>query len=190
MFIVGHVRARCTSLLIVVTAGVACVGESPRAASPTTTPAPHAQAAPALDRDVADVVEKILSSAEHPGLTGASIPDVVADLRPLYDAEPDRLLWFDGARPVRAAEATVAAVAAAAESTASIRPTTMCRCSWISGAPSGPDHRRRPIARVRRWPQRRRRTYPACCAQRPRRSRDDELGIHDRAEAGRFRTRS
>ena len=64
---------------------------------------------------MADVVEKIFSSAEHPGLTSASFPDVVADLRPLYEAEPDPLLWFERATPIRAAEATVRAVAAAAD---------------------------------------------------------------------------
>lgn len=120
------VRCACAdgaALLIVMLAGAASLGSSAPAASPAalraippaTTAAVGGQAPPAPEPGVADVVEKVFSSAEHPGLTSASFPDVVADLRPLYEAEPDRLLWFDRATPIQAAEPTLRAVAAAAD---------------------------------------------------------------------------
>jgi murein L,D-transpeptidase YcbB/YkuD len=117
MPIVRYTQAVWAPLLIVTVSSIACGGQSaPPAASATRSVAgvsPETRST--LEPGVAEVVEKILSSADHPGLTSALIPDVAADLRPLYEAEPDRLLWFDGATPVRAAAATVAAVAAAAD---------------------------------------------------------------------------
>ena len=117
MPIVRCVRTVWAPLLILTVGSVACVGQSEPAGTSATPPAAavRGETPPTLESGVGEVVEKILSSAEHPGLTNALIPDVAADLRPLYEAEPDRLLWFDGATPVRAAEATVAAVAAAAD---------------------------------------------------------------------------
>ena len=99
--------------------GFACSGATPPssgAPSANTTLAER-QAAPvaALDADVAATVEKVLTSAEHPGLTWPSIPDVVGVLKPLYDAEPDRLFWFDGTVPAPVLESTLATLAAAAE---------------------------------------------------------------------------
>jgi murein L,D-transpeptidase YcbB/YkuD len=70
---------------------------------------------PALEAEVADAVEKVLAAAEHPGLTWGSIGDVTAELRPLYGAEPDRLLWFNGPTPLPAVERTVATLAAAGD---------------------------------------------------------------------------
>ena len=84
-------------------------------AAPGAGSAERQAAPPALDPDVAATVDKILSSAEHPELTWSDIPDVAADLKLLYDAEPDKLLWFDGASPAATLEGTLAAVAAAAD---------------------------------------------------------------------------
>jgi murein L,D-transpeptidase YcbB/YkuD len=104
-------------------AATACAGETPRAATDqraptavgsapaTTQPAP----VPALDPAVDATIASVLASAQHPGLTSTAIPDVVEDLKPLYAAEADRLLWFDGAVPVPAIERTLTALAAAAD---------------------------------------------------------------------------
>ena len=67
------------------------------------------------DPDVAATVAHVLSSADHPGLKWGKIPDVAPVLRALYDAEPDRLFWFNGTAPVPRLEATVAALSAAAD---------------------------------------------------------------------------
>ena len=48
-------------------------------------------------------------------MTWSSITDVAPALRLLYDAEPDRLLWFDGARPAAHVATTIATIAAAGE---------------------------------------------------------------------------
>jgi len=115
-------RAAWRLVIIASLSGAACTGDATPPAM-TVAPAPAAGAGsterrvapPALDPDVAATVDKILSSAEHPELTWSDIPDVAADLKLLYDAEPDKLLWFDGASPAATLEGTLAAVAAAAD---------------------------------------------------------------------------
>jgi murein L,D-transpeptidase YcbB/YkuD len=67
------------------------------------------------DPDVVSTIERVFTAAEHPSLAWGSIPDVVPILRPLYDAEPDRLLWFNGPTPVPSVERTLAALTAAGE---------------------------------------------------------------------------
>jgi len=74
-------------------------------AEPTGTP----------DVEVAQTVEKVLGSAQHPALRWPSIGDVAALLRKFYDGEPDRLLWFAGNAPVPAAEGALACVERAAD---------------------------------------------------------------------------
>lgn len=69
----------------------------------------------AADPDVTATIERVLASAEHPHLASGSIPDVVPILRPLYGAEPDRLLWFEGMAPLPAVERTLATLAAAGD---------------------------------------------------------------------------
>ncbi|HET9369742.1 MAG TPA: L,D-transpeptidase family protein [Vicinamibacterales bacterium] len=75
------------------------------------------QAGPARPPDsaVAAIVAEMLASAEHPGLKWRAIPDVVAALRPLYDAEPDRLVWIDGTTPSASLDATLAALRSAGD---------------------------------------------------------------------------
>ena len=73
------------------------------------------QSAAQLDPDVAFTLEQALSSAEHPELKWGRIPDVAPVLKPLYDAESDRLFWFEGTTPVAKLEGTLAALAAAGE---------------------------------------------------------------------------
>ena len=75
------------------------------------------QAGPArpADSPVAAIVAGMLASAEHPGLKWRAIPDVVAALRPLYDAEPDRLVWIDGTTPSASLDATLAALRSAGD---------------------------------------------------------------------------
>src|SRR5262245_55622385 len=77
--------------------------------------AKQAPSAGARQDSVADVVQSILTSGEHPGLKWGSIGDVTADLTPLYEAEPDRLLWFDGSSPLPSLPRTLAAIAAAGD---------------------------------------------------------------------------
>ena len=90
--------------------------EPPLNVSPAPAPsAPPPAPAPVLDPDVAATVDTVLSSAEHPGLEWGKIPDVVAALKPLYDAEPDRLFWFDGGTPSAAIDRTLATLSAAGD---------------------------------------------------------------------------
>ena len=70
---------------------------------------------PVLDPDVAATINRVLASAEHPGLTSGRIPDVAPVLKPLYEAEPDGLFWFDGTAPVAGLKGTLAALAAAGD---------------------------------------------------------------------------
>lgn len=65
------------------------------------------------DAEVTATVDQVLASTAHPGLTWGAIPDVVAALKPHYDAETDRLLWFEGDRPGPLVEVTLATLAAA-----------------------------------------------------------------------------
>lgn len=66
---------------------------------------------PAADPEVATVVTQVLGTARHPRLRAAAISDVSRELWPLYDAESDRLLWFEGSRPLPSVQGAVLAVA-------------------------------------------------------------------------------
>jgi murein L,D-transpeptidase YcbB/YkuD len=107
-------RLPVLSLLLI---GFACSGAAtPPSATLAATSAPvDRQAVPvaAPNDEVAATVDKVLAAAELPGLTWASISDVVSVLKPLYDAEPDRLFWFDGTVPAPVLASTVAALATA-----------------------------------------------------------------------------
>ena len=76
---------------------------------------PQAARDPRWNQEVADIVEQVLGSAKHPGLTWGTIPDVAATLKPLYDAEPDRLVWFDGTTRRPVVESTLATLRAAGD---------------------------------------------------------------------------
>jgi murein L,D-transpeptidase YcbB/YkuD len=65
--------------------------------------------------EVAATVDRVLTSGEHPNLTWGSIPDITGVLKPLYDSEPDKLLWFDGATLTAAIQSALAAIAAAGD---------------------------------------------------------------------------
>jgi L,D-transpeptidase YcbB len=111
-------RQRHVAVFILAVAAIGCrAAESTEApqqtvAPPTgTTPA----ARPVLDPDVVGTVDRVLASATHPEIKWGSIPDVVPALKPLYDAEPDRLFWFTGTAPVSTLESTVAALAHAGD---------------------------------------------------------------------------
>ena len=99
-----HLRARIavtTSLLLMAVLAAVAAKQAPSVG--------------AREDRVADVVQSILTSGEHPGLKWGSIGDVTADLAPLYEAEPDRLLWFDGSSPLPSLHRTLAAIAAAGD---------------------------------------------------------------------------
>lgn len=61
----------------------------------------------AVDPDVAGTVTRLLGGAQHPALKWSAIGDVSSELWALYGAEPDRLLWFDGERPLPAIDGAV-----------------------------------------------------------------------------------
>ena len=110
-------RPFCTTAVLLALVSASC--GSPAAPPPppaVQTPAPAATSTPVAataDAEVTATVDQVLTSATHPGLQWGSIPDVAPALKPLYDAEADRLLWFDGARPGAQLERTLATVAAA-----------------------------------------------------------------------------
>jgi murein L,D-transpeptidase YcbB/YkuD len=58
-----------------------------------------AQDIPTADPDVAATVEHVLTAAQHPDLKWPDIPYMAPVLKAAYEAEPDRLLWFDGTTP-------------------------------------------------------------------------------------------
>ena len=58
------------------------------------------RAAEGPDPDVAATVTMVITSGRHPEMAWPELPDVVPTLKELYDAEPDRLLWFSGTQPV------------------------------------------------------------------------------------------
>ncbi len=106
-------RALAISALL---SAAACGGGPPVPPAPASVPLPSdSSTVVALDPEVAATVDQVLVSAQHPGLTWSAIPDVAAALKTAYDAEPDRLLWFDGARPVATLDRAVAALAAAGD---------------------------------------------------------------------------
>ena len=72
-------------------------------------------AAGPADPDVVAVVDRVFSSSEHPGLKWSAIPDTVPTLKPLYDAEGDRLMWFERNAPVPGVERALAAIGAAGD---------------------------------------------------------------------------
>ena len=67
------------------------------------------------DPDVAATLAMVLTSARHPELAWPDLPDVVSTLKELYDAEPDRLLWFTGTQPVPGVAGLVRGLALADE---------------------------------------------------------------------------
>jgi murein L,D-transpeptidase YcbB/YkuD len=85
---------------------------------PSVTNAPVSIGTPVAstaDPEVTATVEQVLATAVHPGLTWGTIPDVVPAVKPHYDAEADRLLWFDGERPGPLIDVTLGTLAAAAD---------------------------------------------------------------------------
>jgi murein L,D-transpeptidase YcbB/YkuD len=62
------------------------------------------------DTETAALVDRVLQEARHPWMHWPVICDVAPSLKPLYDSEPDRLLWFDAERPTRALQPTLDAI--------------------------------------------------------------------------------
>lgn len=130
-------------------AAVACPGDGPlsaatRAAAAATLSAQAPVGAAAQEPGVSETVQSMLTAGEHPGLTWGRIGDVAADLAPLYGAEPDGLLWFNGTIPLASVERTIAALAAAGEHglDPSDYDVSRLREQWMAlkgGAGSAPD---------------------------------------------------
>ncbi len=109
-------------IVVILLASIGCRAAESREPRPSvaaqTAPASAPKSpptSPVLDPDVATAVNHVLSSAEHPELRWGKIPDVAAALKSLYDAEPDRLFWFDGTTPVPKLTATLDALAKAGD---------------------------------------------------------------------------
>lgn len=104
--------------IFVVAVALLCAGydgSNEPGSTPIAAASPQAVPADAKDADVAPTVARVLDSAEHPALRWSAISDVAAGLKPLYGAEPDRLLWFAGQTPVPWLAATLATIAAAGD---------------------------------------------------------------------------
>ena len=84
-------------LLLWLSAGDRPLGPARAAAAGGTTV--QSPAGTIAQNEVAATVGRVLASGEHPGLNWSAIPDVVDKLKPLYEAEADRLLWFNGTTP-------------------------------------------------------------------------------------------
>jgi len=104
-------------------ASVACAGDSATAAesvapSPSVTTShsqPQSALAPHAEPEVTETVDKVLTAGDHPGLRWSAIPDAAPLLKPLYEAEADRLLWFERNAPVPGVERALAAISAAGD---------------------------------------------------------------------------
>jgi len=77
--------------------------------------APSGLRAAEPDADVASTVAMVLTSARHPEMAWPELPDVVATLKELYDAEPDHLFWFNGTQPLPGVAGVVRGLALADE---------------------------------------------------------------------------
>jgi murein L,D-transpeptidase YcbB/YkuD len=86
----------------------------PRAAAARGTTV-QTSAATIAQNEVAATVGRVLASGEHPSLTWSAIPDVVGELKPLYESESDRLLWFNGTTPGPFLQPALTAIAAAGD---------------------------------------------------------------------------
>lgn len=51
------------------------------------------------DPDVAATVDMVIASEHHPEMKWPDLRDVAPTMKGLYEAEPDRLFWFDGQAP-------------------------------------------------------------------------------------------
>jgi L,D-transpeptidase YcbB len=67
------------------------------------------------DPDVTATVDTVIASAHHPEMRWPDIRDVAPTMKALYEAEPDRLFWFDGETPDPALAGVVKALALADE---------------------------------------------------------------------------
>jgi L,D-transpeptidase YcbB len=105
--------------LVIWSAATWCGGSANPGSVAATSAAPaalRAQSAPPVEQnDITATVERVLTSAEHPGLTWSDISDVTPVLKPLYASEPDKLAWFDGTVPAPIVKATIAVIAAAGD---------------------------------------------------------------------------
>ena len=109
----GRLATAVAAAVFVAGCGGAAAPQAPPAvAVPVSTAPPVASTA---DPEVGATIEKVLATALHPGLTWGAIPDVVPALKPHYEAEADRLLWFDGDRPGPLIDVTLGTLAAAAD---------------------------------------------------------------------------
>ena len=70
-------------------------------------PAVAPQSSTVAEPEVAATVAQVLGAAQHPRLRWPLLGDVSRELWPLYEAEPDRLLWFEGRTPLPSVEGAV-----------------------------------------------------------------------------------
>ncbi len=181
------------TLLIGALAAVALGGTLHRFETATAAHALHAtstgrdaqSAAGPADPDVVAVVDRVFASSEHPGLKWSAIPDTVPTLKPLYDAEGDRLMWFERNAPVPGVERALAAIGRRRRPWA--RPGGLRR--RVAGRAVGVDQGRfRLCSRtraVRPRHERGHRTPHPLGAHGPRRSADDAVGLYGGAEEDR-----
>ncbi|HEV7501570.1 MAG TPA: hypothetical protein VGQ33_16255, partial [Vicinamibacteria bacterium] len=87
----------------------------PLAAVCLLAPISSATGQDAPDPDVAATVTTVITSPRHPEMAWPELPDVVSTLKELYEAEPDRLLWFTGTQPVPGVASVVRGLALADE---------------------------------------------------------------------------
>src|SRR5690348_3311340 len=92
----------------------ACGGDASTASGLGAAASPvRATPARAADDQVRATVERVLTSAEHPGLKWSDIHDVAPMLTPLYNAEADRLIWLTGSASDAPLGEALAAISAA-----------------------------------------------------------------------------
>ena len=67
------------------------------------------------DAEVVAAVDQALAAGKVDGVKWSNLRDVIADLQTVYAEQDDRLVWFDGTRPVARLEPALAAIARAGD---------------------------------------------------------------------------
>jgi len=101
-------------LLVSIVTGMAC-GDDRSQAAPEAPARQAAVGSGQPDADVIAAMDQALASGQVAGIKWGVIGDVSSDLKTVYAEQDDRLVWFDGTRPVDQLEPALAAVARAGD---------------------------------------------------------------------------
>jgi len=91
----------------------ACRNDSPREATPDQAQAEQPSEQP--DAAVVAAIDQMLATGQLDGAKWSNLRDVIAELKPVYADQADRLVWFEVTTPVAKLEPALAAIARAGD---------------------------------------------------------------------------